>query len=934
MTVALAATIMVVSPARHRVPALSGAVAETSVAEAAAYGNLPISFEPNVGQGSNGDDFVARGQGFGMAINATGATLALGTKAQDLVRMNLLEANPSANPYAHESLSGTVNYFVGNDPSGWRSDVPTFGRVSYDDIYPGIEVTYYGTNAGSLEYDFVVAPGANPKDIRLEYSGMGDIALRDGSLVITTNNGEVTQRAPVIYQTIAGHRIAVEGGFSLAGDEVGFEVGAYDHHHPIVIDPTLVYSTYLGGSGDEYAVGIAVDGAGEAYVTGYTGSTDFPTNATYAPSQGSNAGSYDAFVTKLNATGSARIYSTYLGGSGDDFGQGIAVDTSGAAYVTGYTTSTDFPMQAAFQGANAGGLYDAFLTKLDATGARVYSTYVGGSGDDIGTAIAVNTSGAAYVTGYTSSSTFPTPPSSGSNAGAQDAFAAKFDPSGSLVYSKYLGGSNIDASWAIAVDGSGAAYVAGYTDSTNFPTNATYSPFQGSNAGGEDAFVTKLDATGARVYSTYLGGSNDDHAWGIAVDGSGAAYVTGDSTSPTFPTPPSSGSNTGGSDAFVTKLNGSGALIYSKYLGGSDGDTGQGIAVDSSGAAYVSGGTNSTDFPTQSPLQLANGGSPGTYDGFVTKVPATGVGVVYSTYLGGTISDFAQGIAVDGSGAAYVAGSAQPNFPLQGPLQSYAGSSDAFVSKIADTAPVTCGGQTVTIQVTAPNLMTFGTGAADVINGTSGIDTIEGLGDNDIICGLGDNDAINGGKGNDVLYGDDGDDKLLGDVDKDVLNGGAGDDLLRGGDDIDTLYGDPGNDRLLGDAGPDTLYGDPGNDNLRGGSGADTLNGYNGDDTLTGDAGNDTLYGEPGYDRLYGGVNNDNLYGGDDRDFLYGDDGHDWLYGNDGSDHLYGNVGHDQLFGNGGADPLDGGPGYDTCNGGPPSIGDTGTFCEFSSNIP
>ena len=1006
---ALAASLVVVSPQILPVPAASSAGAEERAVEG--YGDLPISFEPNVGQAPNRYDFVARGQSFGMAIQATGATLALGTKeAQDIVRLDLLGADRSARPRALESLPGVVNYFIGNDPSKWRSDVSTFGRVSYREILPGIDVTYYGTNAGTLEYDFVVAPGADPTDIRVGFSGASDVALRDGSLVITTASGAVTQEAPVLYQSIAGRRVPVDGRFSLAGDEVGFEVGAYDHQHPLVIDPTLTYSTYLGGSGYENVYGIAVDGSGAAYVTGYTTSTNFPMQS---PFQGSSAGTPDAFVAKLNATGSGLIYSTYLGGSGTDLGFGIAVDGSGAAYVTGSTTSTNFPTQSPFQGSNAGST-DAFVTKLNATGsALIYSTYLGGPssaggpGDDLGYGIAVDGSGAAYVAGSTTSTTFPTQsPFQGSNAGSTDAFVTKLSATGSaLVYSTYLGGSNDDFARGIAVDGSGAAYVTGSTTSTTFPTQ---SPFQGSNAGSTDAFVTKLSATGsALVYSTYLGGSNDDFARGIAVDGSGAAYVTGSTTSTNFPTQsPFQGSNAGSTDAFVTKLNATGsALIYSTYLGGSGPDLGYGIAVDGSGVAYVAGITVSTNFPTQAPFQ---GTFAGNSDAFVTTLTATGSALICSTYLGGSSGDVGRGIAVDGSSAAYVAGgTVSTNFPTTqppgpAPFQgSKAGSDDAFVTKlcretsadlslvksdstdpiaagqtltytltvqnagpdtatgvtITDTlpagvsfvsasagcthvsgtvtcnvaniasgasaqvqiqvtpnqvgtitntasvaaneadpqtadnqdseqttvqAPVTCGGQAVTIQVTAPNQTTSGTSAADVINGTTGIDTIYGLGGNDTICGLG---------GNDWLHGDDDDDRIF------------------GGNGMDVLWGNIGDDKLFGAGGLDELWGNIGDDKLFGGNGMDDLTGGAGDDTLKGNDGDDAS--------LNGGAGNDKLFAGA---------GNDWLFGD---------AGNDKLFGGGDDDKLSGGADTDDCDGGAGSNLDIGTpLCETSTNIP
>ena len=1001
---ALAASLVVVSPPLPPVPAASGAGAEERAVEG--YGNLPISFEPNVGQAPNRYDFVARGQGFGMAISATGASLALGTKeAQDIVRLDLLGADRSAHPRALESLPGVVNYFIGNDPAKWRSGVSTFGRVAYRSVLPGIDVTYYGTNAGTLEYDFVVAPNADPKDIRVKFSGASDVALRDGSLVITTASGAVTQEAPVLYQSIAGRRVPVDGRFSLAGDEVGFAVGAYDHHHPLVIDPTLIYSTYLGGLKDDIGHSIAVDGHGAAYVTGSTTSTTFPT----PPSPGStaHAGQTDAFVTKLDPSGQTLIFSTYLGGSKVDIGYGIAVDETGAAYVTGSTSSTDFPVEAPFQGSNAGGAGggdDAFVTKLDAAGsALTYSTYLGGSGGDSAHGIAVDETGAAYVTGSTSSTDFPMQaPFQGSNSGATDAFVTKLnDKASALIYSTYLGGKLGDSGYGIAVDGEHAAYVTGSTSSEDFPMEV---PFQGSNAGSDDAFITMLRPTGsALIYSTYLGGSNSDIGYGIAVDGEHAAYVTGATSSTNFPTTPApfQGSNAGTTDVFVTKLNATGsAPIYSTYLGGSNSDSGYGIALGG-GEAYVTGATSSTNFPMQAPSQASNAGS---FDAFVTRLNVTGSTPISSTYLGGSSRDLAQGIAVDGSGA-YVAGyTLSTNFPTLVPFQgSNAGQTDAFVTKLTDP---TCGGQTVTIQVTTAGTTTSGTAGDDVINGTAGIDTINGLGGNDTICGLAGNDTLIGTTGNDTLYGGDGKDifyagdgddtlygndgndilmgwhgnnTLYGNAGNDFLEGNTGDDYLYGGDGNDTfqafegddhLYGDAGDDNLHAGNGTDTLHGGNGTDTLHGSNGNDTLHGNDGNDTLSGDNGDDTIYGDDGIDtlnaglgiggqtppdmlyggngndtlnggafgdKLDGGTGNDKLYGNGAWDKLYGGPGKDTLYGSDGNDHLYGDADNDTLYGGDDNDTLNGGNGganNDYCNGGGPPTGDTGTLCEFSTNIP
>jgi len=463
--------------------------------------------------------------------------------------------------------------------------------------------------------------------------------------------------------------------------ELGFEVGAYDASLPLVIDPTLVYSTYLGGSGFDYGSGIAVDSAGNAYVTGQTYSTDFPTAN---PFQAARVGGPDAFVAKLNAAGSALVYSTYLGGNGDDYGRGIAVDAAGNAYVTGETGSTNFPTANPLQASNAGGNYDAFVAKLNAAGsALVYSTYLGGSDYDYGYGIAVDAAGNAYVTGETFSTNFPTAnPLQASNAGGPNAFVAKLNAAGSaLVYCTYLGGSGGDSGQGIAVDAAGNAYVTGETGS-NFPTA---NPFQASNAGGPDAFVARLNATGsALVYSTYLGGNGNDHGSAIAVDAAGNAYVTGETFSTNFPTAnPLRASNAGGGDVFVAKLNAAGsALVYCTYLGGSSWDYGTGIAVDAAGNAYVTGLTGSTNFPTANPLQAANAG--GNYDAFVAKLNAAGSALVYSTYLGGSDTDFGYGIAVDAAGNAYVTGETYSrNFPTANAFQNSNSYSDAFIAKLS-----------------------------------------------------------------------------------------------------------------------------------------------------------------------------------------------------------------------------------------------------------
>lgn len=889
---ALLGTALLLPPAPSGTGAAnSGAPSEGRVVEG--YGELPISFEPNVGQAPQGYDFLARGQGFGVAIDAAGVSLALGAETgEDLLRLELLGARRSATPQTLDPLAGTVNFVVGEDALGWRTDVATFGRVSYDGVLPGIDVSYFGTNGGTLEYDFVVAPNADPADIRIGITGAKGVAIEAGRLVVTTAGGALTQEAPVVFQEVGGERVPVPGAFSLDDGEVGFTVGAYDHTLPLVIDPVLTYSSYLGGSGDDVAWSVAVDGSGAAYLAGSTTSANFPTTGALQGGFAGGGGGGDAFVTKLDPAGSP-VYSTYLGGSDEDVAHGIAVDGSGAAYVTGFTFSADFPTQSAFQGANAGG-NDAFLTKLSPAGsALTYSTYLGGQLDDLAKAVAVDGSGAAYLTGNTNSADFPTqsPLQAAYAGGLNDAFLTKFDAAGSaLAYSTYLGGSADDYAWGVAVDGAGAAYLAGDTFSTNFPVAAA---FQSTHAGDSDAFVSKLDAAGTTlVYSTYLGGSGADSAeGGIAIDGSGAAYVAGSTLSPDLPTQsPLQASAAGGMDAFVTKLDAAGsALAYSTYLGGSAGDAASAIAVDGSGAVYLAGATSSTDFPVLAPAQGTNAGSD---DGFVATLGAAGSALGYSTYLGGSSFDHPHGMALDGSAAAYVVGAtSSTSFPTQSAFQASSGGglSDAFVTKLSGSPTATCGGQAVTIQVTAPNLTTYGTGGPDVIRGTSGPDTVYGLGGNDVVCGLGGDDLLFGGSGGDNLYGQGGHDRLVG-------NGGG-----------DNLFGGAGRDRLTGSAGNDALFGGSGSDVLRGLVGNDFGRGGLGPDVIEGGSGADRLLGEAGNDLIRGGL---------------------------GSDVLKGGTGADRLFGEAGKDALSGGPHFDSCNGGPPATGDSAVGCEVVSFVP
>lgn len=767
LIVLLGATVLAQSnqgPSRPD-PSIQGKVIET-------YGKLPLSFEANQGQTDAKVKFLSRGSGYTLFLAGDEAVFSLrGSKVKSdaspsthrlhqsavgpttnaVLRMKLVKANPAAKVTGADQLPGKSNYFIGNDPTKWHNNVSTYEKVKYEGIYSGIDLVYYG-NQRQLEYDFVVAPGADPHRIQFDIHGAKKIK-RDGNgdLVLQFGNGEVRWHKPVVYQEKDGTRHEIDGRYVIKHrHQVSFDVAGYDSKRPLTIDPALGYSSYLGGSGYEFATGIAVDGSGDAYVTGLTASTDFPvTPGAFQMTCGggcSNTG--DAYVTEFNPTGSTLVYSTYLGGSGSDAGQGIAVGSSGNAYITGQTYSPDFPVTpGAFQttcSGCSGGYRNAFVTELNPAGsALVYSTYLGGSGGygdgsdgDLGYGIVVGGSGNVYVIGTTSSTNFPVTPGAfqpncgGGCNGFPDAFLTQLNSTGSaLVYSTYLGGSLDETGLGVAVDSVGDAYVTGNTDSTDFPV--TPGAFQTTCGGGcknyqGDAFVTEFNPAGsALVYSTYLGGSSLDIGEGIAVDSSGNAYVTGLTESTNFPTmnPFQPAYGGGQDDAFVTKLNSTGsALVYSTYLGGSNSDQASGIVVDSAGNTYVAGSTSSTNFPTMNPSQGANAGSD---DAFVSKFNPTGSALVYSTYLGGSGGDEAIGIAVDGSGDAYVTGTTSSiDFPttpgaFQTTCSNCSSYADAFVAQLIPAPFVTLfpsslnfGNQNVGTSSTPQNLTLTNSGEA------------------------------------------------------------------------------------------------------------------------------------------------------------------------------------------------------------------------------
>jgi len=569
--------------------------------------------------------------------------------------LRFVGARSNVQPRAAGPRDGTANYLVGLRPEQWRTGVPLYKRIEYRNLYAGIDLIYYG-NQNRLEYDLVVAPSASWRSIRLAFGGAKNIEIdREGNLRFQTGSGWVTHGRPVVYQKVQGGRREVSARYVLrGGHEVGFDIGAHDRSSPLIIDPTLAFASYLGGSGDDYGHAVAIDNSGCAYVVGETGSANFPTRG---PAQASMAGDTDVFITKWNAAGTGVVYSTYIGGSNRDVALGVAVDAAGNAYVTGFTYSGNFPITSGALRTSFMGDSKAFVLKLNPAGnGLIYSTFLGGSGDDYGAGVAVNAAGEAHIAGYTASIDFPTTAGAFQRSyggGSYDGFLAKLNAAGSaLVYATYLGGIANDTAAGVALDSSGNIYVTGQTQSANFPTS---NPVQaiGSES---DAFVVKMNASGQVQYSTFLGGTGVNNGTAIAADAAGNAYVTGFTDASDFPVTSNAyqSVNNGFYEAFVATLNPYGSSILSAtYLGGSGSDVGYGIALGGSGNIFIAGSTNSINFPTLGATQPAyNGGG----DAFVAEFNNQLTSLVYATYFGGSGNDLAAGIAADSAGNAYITG--------------------------------------------------------------------------------------------------------------------------------------------------------------------------------------------------------------------------------------------------------------------------------------
>jgi hypothetical protein len=739
-----------------------------------AYGKLPLSFELNQGQTHREVKFLSRGPGYQLFLTQTEAVLAFkkpcsycdepAAKKSDnksrtseqeraVLRVKLVDANPAPQVTGLDELPGKSNYIKGNDRSHWQRNVPNYAKVRYSQVYAGVDMVYYG-NQRQLEYDFIVAPFADPKPIEVAYEGGDHLALdKEGNLLLQVKGVRLTQQAPVVYQEAEGVRQTIASRYVLKDKRrVGFEIGAYDSSRPLVIDPLLVYSTYLGGSipgpeqiGD-FAAGIATDASGNAYIVGTTDSEDFPMVAVADPYSEEHRNDTcsvgdidflkcgDVFVTKLNADGSNMVYSTFIGSDHDDQAFGIAVDSSNRAYITGGTdpfsvfgtvkhwplTSNAFQRDAQFDARDAA---DAFVTVLNSTGTDlVYSTYYGGNNIDIAHAIAIGPQGFAYITGETDSTRFITMRNAFQNDKLgddsnrnqhRDAFVAVFNPfenrdNDTLIYATYFGGTGTaDIGNGIAVDTDGNAHVVGQTNSTNFPTKVSEGTvFQAANGGGTDAWVAKFNTassgSSSLIQSTYFGGNSTDIAFAVTVDSTKRIYLTGrtSSSNTTFPLNSAFDSIQSGGEAFVAKFGvNANALFYSTFLGGDSSEEGRGIVLDEVGNAYVAGKTASSNFPSVNAFQptksVAN-------DAFVTKISAdpagtTQVKILWSSFLGGNDVDVANGIALDSKDNVYVAGETESAaaFPILGPNGAFQsalrGNNDAFATKIAETRGDTIG---------------------------------------------------------------------------------------------------------------------------------------------------------------------------------------------------------------------------------------------------
>ena len=687
-----------VAPSSNRVDAAQGSSSGRARPDARDLVRVdpPMTFEENRGQVDEGVDYVARSNGYRVFLTGGDAVVALGNgKSGFAVRMEVLGGAVDPQAIARDPQPGKVNYFVGNDPGEWQTNVPTYAAVEYQGVYSGIDLRYVG-NDRQLQYDFIVQPGADPSQIALGFDGSRHLALSDdGDLEVGLNPGRtITFSAPVAYQDIEGQRLPVDSAYVLTDDSVSFTIGDYDSAYPLVIDPTLEYGSYLGGTGDDAGTGISVDGSGNIIVAGYTASSNFPT--TVGAYDTSANGSNDVAVAKFDPTGATLQWATYIGGSGLDNAEGVAVDSTGAVYVGVYTASSNFPTTAGAYDITLGGLYDGAVLKLSANGSSlVYSTYLGGSGNnDFLRAIAVDASGQAVVAGATDSSNYPTVAGSYDRTfgGSFDAFATKLNAAGTgLVWSTFLGGTGSDSIDDLVLDGSGIVYATGQA-ATGYPTTA--GAYDTTLSGTTDGHATKLSANGSSLlYATYFGGTGSDIGKAIDVSDANTLYVAGNTPSSDFPTTAGAydTSKAASDDMFALKLDltqtGAAQLSYSTFIGGAGFDRVNGIDVDTYGRAHVAGWTQSSGLATSGAYDTTFSG---TSDGVLAILSASGTAMQELTYVGGADYDSADDIALAGS-SIYLTGntSSATGFPITGGAydSGLSGTSDGFVVKFAQLGP-------------------------------------------------------------------------------------------------------------------------------------------------------------------------------------------------------------------------------------------------------
>jgi hypothetical protein len=679
-------------------PAVAGCAALAEAGGAAGTSALegslrrqPLSFEANRGQFDPKVLFVSRGPGYNLSLTREGASLLFATPRTVAVDLRLVGGNAAPEVVGESPAAAPAHYFVGNDKSRWRSGVPTYQNVRYPAVYQGVDLVFHG-RGGRLEYDFIVAPGADPGQIELDVRGADELVLdADGSLVMNVGGQSLIQPRPFIYQDGPAGRTEVAGGYVVRDDRVKFTVASYDRSLPLVIDPVFTLNSSFGGSELEEIFGVAHDSQGNIWATGVTASPDLPVAGAI---DGSYGGMGDTFILKYDKAGNL-LFATYLGGADFEQSWGMTLDKAGNAYIVGNTKSADFPRVGGLQRPLAGDR-DAYLVKLNPTGSRIiFSTLLGGRETDWGYSVQLDAKGAIYVAGETESPDFPVVSAvQPTYKGGEDGFVTKLTPDAkTIIYSTFVGGGNHERIWGIAVDRQGRAYLAGQTGSPNFPT---VKAFQRTYGGGRtDAFMTALSADGKKfLYSTYAGGTSMDQGFAVAVDAKGNARFVGGAGNSSFPVRQAIQSAFAGgpSDSFVLGLSKTGSLQFSTLLGGSLGDAAFAVGLDAKANIYVTGQTESPNHPVRNAMQSSLGG---LRDGFLIKLRPDGKAFLYSTFFGGETIDEGTVIDVDPSGLVHLGGFTDG--PVEEDQAKFSGVRDGVIARVVETkqAPsVSCAAET------------------------------------------------------------------------------------------------------------------------------------------------------------------------------------------------------------------------------------------------